>query len=75
MSKFDRHQPMPARYSRTMTRDELDLLALVLAVTAALLGLPLAILEIVDKALDIRARLRRGRRRKPSGRQPRGRVK
>jgi len=47
-----------------MTRDELDLLALVLAVAAALVGLPLAVLEIVDKALDIRAKLRRGRRKK-----------
>ena len=47
-----------------MTRDELDLLALVLATTAALAGLPLTVLEIMDKALDIRAKLRRGRRKK-----------
>lgn len=47
-----------------MTRDELDLLALVLAIAAALAGLPLTVLEIVDKALDIRAKLRRGRHKK-----------
>lgn len=47
-----------------MTRDELDLLALVLAIAAALIGLPLTALEIVDKALDIRAKLRRGRHKK-----------
>jgi hypothetical protein len=47
-----------------MTRDELDLLALVLATTAALAGLPLTVLEIMDKALDIRAKLRRGRHKK-----------
>lgn len=47
-----------------MTRDELDLLAVVLAIAAALVGLPLTALEIVDKALDIRAKLRRDRRKR-----------
>lgn len=47
-----------------MTRDELDLLAVVLAIAAALVGLPLTVLEIVDKTLDIRAKLRRGRHKK-----------
>ncbi len=73
VSKFDQHQNMLTRYSGAMTRDELDLLALVLTVAAALIGLPLAILESVDKALDIRAKLRRGRRRQSAGRQRRGR--
>ena len=48
-----------------MTRDELDLLSLALTIAAALVGLPLAALQIVDKALDIRVKLRRARRRKP----------
>ena len=56
-----------------MTRDELGLLALVLAVAAALVGLPLTVLEIVDKALDIGEKLRRARRHKPAGQQRRSR--
>ena len=56
-----------------MTRDELDLLALVLAAVAAVVGLPLTVLEIMDKALDIREKLRRARRHKPTGRQRRSR--
>ena len=56
-----------------MTRDELDLLALVLAAVAALVGLPLTVLEIVDKALDIGEKLRRARRQKPAGQQRRSR--
>lgn len=47
-----------------MTRDELDMLALILAIAAALAGLPLTVLEMVDKALDIRVKLRRARRKK-----------
>ena len=75
MSEFDQRQLLPACYSGVMTRDELDLLALVLAVAAALIGLPLTILEIVDKALDIRVKLRRARHRKSAGQQRRSRER
>ena len=64
MLKIDQLQPRPPRYSGTMTRDELDLLALVLTIAAALIGLPLTALEIMDKVLDIRAKLRGGRHKK-----------
>lgn len=64
MSKFDQRRPRPPCYSRAMTRDELDMLALILAIAAALAGLPLTVLEMVDKALDIRVKLRRARRKK-----------
>ncbi len=47
-----------------MTRDDLEFLFLALTLVAALAGLPLTILEIVDKALDIEVKLRRARRKK-----------
>ena len=45
-----------------MTREHLDLLAVLLSITASLVGLPLAVLQIAKTALEVCEKLDRRRK-------------
>ena len=46
-----------------MTREQLDLLMLFLAVAGGLLGLPLAVLQLIETTLDVREKWARRKKR------------